>query len=235
MSGFRRLVLELGHGAVDAEALRQAAAFAQLLDAELHALFIEDDTLVHASGLPFAREISPLSYQWRKLEPERLATDQRAAAERARRRLIEAATASGVRQHFEIRRGDLALHVIETCVASDIVVVGPRGATHGARQLRETARRSAAAVLYLPAKPIRRRGPVVALVSGPQDPARPVAERIAALAHERLLVLPAGTALGDTGERLIVHTRVASPDGPELAAARGVPVLVVEPAATAPA
>ena len=95
MNRFRRLILELGHGAADPETIAEAAAFAQLMDAELHALFVEDETLLHASALPFAREISPLSYQWRKFEPLLLEAELKAAADRARAHLEAAASASG--------------------------------------------------------------------------------------------------------------------------------------------
>ena len=215
MSGFRRLVLELGHGGADRATMRQAAAFAQLLDAELHALYVEDESLLHASALPFAREISALSYQWRRLEPERLEAELRAAADRARRQFVETVRTTRVRHTFEIRRGDLALSVTETRVASDIVVVAVRrrDATHGSDRLRETAHLSAASVLYLPPTPGRRQGPIVAVVTGAGDPAQTVAESIAALGHEPVLVLSARSAeeiiavLGDTRERLIVLTR----------------------------
>jgi hypothetical protein len=254
MTRFDRLVLELGHGAADPETMRQAAAFARLLDAELHALFVEDETLLHASALPFSREISPLSYQWRPLEQDRLEAELRAAADQARRHLEAVALAIGVRRGFEVCRGDLASHVTETCAASDIVVVAsPRGmgtrGMHGFRRLHETAGLSAAAVLHLPPDAGRAHGPVVAVVTGMDDSSLGVARLIAAQGKERLLVLagvagddasvriiPGTTppdivaALSDTRERLIVLTRDASRDGAgfELAITRGVPVLVVE-------
>lgn len=269
MNRFRRLVLELGHGAADPETMRQAAAFARLMDADLHALFIEDETLLHASALPFAREISPLSLRWRPLEQDQLEAELRAAADQARRHFEAAAHATGVKPSFEVRRGDLALHVIDTCVASDIVVVSPprrlgTGTTHGFRLLRETARRSAASLLFLPPHTGRPRGLIVGVAAGAGDPSLEVARGIAAVGREPLLVLaPMGSeivegegrgeiaprilrgtsaqdmmaALGDTRERLIVmmradDTEVASTGtepGAELSAARGVPVLVVEP------
>src|ERR1700687_4306504 len=114
MSGtarFHRLILQLGHGAADPATMRQAAAFAQLLDAELHALFVEDETLLHASGLPFAREISPLSLRWRKTTPGQMEAEMRAEAGQARLRLLEAARAIGVPHQFEVRRGDVSRHV----------------------------------------------------------------------------------------------------------------------------
>jgi hypothetical protein len=255
MTRFHRLVLELGHAGADPKTMREAAAFAHLLDAELHALFVEDETLLHASALPFAREISAVSGQWRPLAPDRLEAELRSAAERARRTLLEVARAAGISRSFEVRRGDLALQVTGICVASDLIVVptarGIRtGETQGSRRLRETALRSAASVLFLPPAVNRRHGLVVALVVGPADPSLEVARRIAAQEREGLLVLTlAGgesdaasgllsgnsaqdviAALSDTKERLIVMTRVGLADqGALLAVARGVPVLVVEP------
>jgi hypothetical protein len=221
------LVLELGHGGADRAAMRQAAAFARLLDAELHALFVEDETLLHASGLPFAREISPLSYRWRSLEPDRLEAELRVAAARARRQVFEVAGAIGIRRSFEVRRGDLALHVTETCVAGDIVVVASshRVPTHGSHRLRETARLSAASVLYLPPRPGRRSGPIVAVTNG----VLAVAQSIAQLGHERVVMVDNVAALGDLRERLIVMSRDDDVPPGTLAHDRGVPVLVVEP------
>jgi hypothetical protein len=238
---FRRLVLELGHGAADPQTMRQAAAFARLLDAELHALFVEDETLLHASQLPFSREISLVSHQWRPLEPDRLEAELRAAADQARRNLTEVARVSGVRLSFEISRGDLGVLVTGICAAGDIVVVAsPRrmgsGTTHGFQLLRQIAHRSAASVLFLPRDTGRRHGPVVAVASGEGDPSLAVAQRIAG---ESPIVVPPTAlqdilaTLGDLRERLIVMTRADDPAtediGAALAAARGVPVLVVEP------
>jgi hypothetical protein len=258
MTRFHRLVLELGHGAADPETIQESAAFARLLDAELHALFVEDETLLHASALPFAREINPVSCEWRPLEPDRLEAELKAAAAQARRHVEAAAHATGVRRSFEVRRGDLALHVTDICVASDIIVVSPprrmgTGTTHGFLQLRETARQSVASMLFLPSAPGRQHGLVVALAASASDPSLDVAQMIATGAHERLLVLaPTGSAvpgepdirflpgntardviaaLDDTRERLIVMTRADDVGdlGSALAAARGVPVLVMEP------
>jgi hypothetical protein len=254
MTRFRRLVLELGNGGVDSETMRQAAAFAHLMDAALHALFVEDEILLHASALPFAREISPLSYRWCRLEPDRLEAELRAAADRARQQFMEVARATGIRRSFEVRRGDLALHVTDTCVATDIVVICfPRqiGTAHGVQRLSETAQRSAASVLFLPPQSGRRQGAIVAVAAGADDPALELARRIAVEEREALLVLaPIGSgigredavrllpgrsvqgvvaALGDTKERLIVLTRDGMGEAADLAATRGVPVLVLEP------
>jgi hypothetical protein len=265
---FRRLVLELGHGAADPATIEQAAALAQWMGVELYALFVEDEGLLRVSGLSFAREISPLSLRWRPLQQDRLEAELRAAADQARRHLDAAARATGVKRSFEVRRGDLSLQVAEICVASDIVVVAsPRHeTTYGSQRWRETAHRSAASVLLLPPDAGRTRGPVVAVVSGAGDPGLEVAQRIAAqrIASQRtdgLVVVAIGrsdigtgpgggavvrvasghsageiiAALGDVRERLIVLTRTENVRlgdiAAGLAAARGVPVLLVEPVA----
>jgi hypothetical protein len=258
MTRIGRLVLELGHGAADPDTIQEAAAFAHLVGAELHALFVEDETLLHASALPFAREISPLSYQWRPLKADRLEAELKAASNHARQHLEAAAHAAGIRRSFEVRRGDPALHVSDICIASDIVVVSPPGRSgsltaQGFVRLRDVACQSVASVLYLPPRAGRKQGPIVAVAVSAADASLDTARWIAAAAHEQVLVLaPAGSdldglpnvrilpgtavqdltaAMDDLRERLIVVTRVGAADDPGLAlsAARGVPILVTEP------
>ena len=253
MTRFRRLVLELGHGAADPGLVREAAAFARLLGAGLHGLFVEDEALLGLGALPFAREINPITRQWRKLDQSRLEGDLRAAARRAREVLMASAREAGLAVDFEVRRGDPAAHLDAICLETDIVVVPAAGqAVLGGRIVWETAHRSAAAVLVLPEDGGRGSGPVVVIASGPDDPALRLATDIAASAGRRLLVLsgvawPAGSldvrvlravdvdqivaVLDDPGECLINLTRDGAPDlGPKLAMTRGTPVLIVEPA-----
>jgi hypothetical protein len=126
------------------------------------------------------------------------------------------------------------------------------------RRLRDTAQRSAASVLFLPrggSPAMTRDGVIVVVLSGPDDPALVVARRLAVQSRARVLVLAeaaeagvevrrlSGRAasdimavLGDTRERLIVMTRDKAEDDPNsdgtaaaLSAARGVPVLMLEP------
>jgi hypothetical protein len=250
---FRRLVLELGHGAADPGVVREAAAFARLLGVDLHGLFVEDEALLGLGVLPFAREINPITRRWRKLDQDRLAGEFRAAALRARTVLTESARDAGLDAAFEVRRGDPAAFLAAVCLETDIVAVPAAGLSAlGGRVIWETAHRSAAAVLVLPEDGRRGGGPVVAIVSGPDDLALTIASDLARSAGSGLLVLathPAAVGMGevrvlgaldvasivqgldDAGARLIVLTRDGAPDiGPKLAMARGVPVLIVEPA-----
>ena len=240
---FRRLVLELGHGATGADTPRQAAAFARVLGVDLLGVFVEDETLLSAGAFPFAREFNPVTREWRKLEPDRLAAEIRAASELARRTLADAARDAGLTERFERLRGDTAEHLAGFCVAGDIVVVSTAGhQAHVGRLVWDMAHRSAASVLVLPpdgAPPdgARRDGPVAAIVSGPDDPALGVARAIADVMEAPPLVLPmthgdpaaVALMLGDARERLIVMTRDGTADTAAfLARSRGVPVLIVE-------
>ncbi len=246
--GFRRLILELGVGATGPSSPREAAAFAKSLGLELLAVFVEDEALLHASALPFSREIDPVTHRWRPLEPERLENEMRAAAAWARERFSTAAKEAGIPETFEIRRGDPGPLAAGLCVETDIVAVSPSrigGATHGFQRLTATAQGSPAAVLWLPPNAAPRRGPIVAAAADAADPCIAAARQIAERIGEVLAVaMPRGGdypvagvsaeelagALNDAGERMIALSRTG-PFGEvaaELSARRGVPVLVLE-------
>lgn len=194
---FRRMVLELGHEAVDPAAMREAAGLARFLGVSLHALFVEDETLLHVCAFPFTREFSPLSFQWRPMDHARLEAGLRAAAERARLHLIAAGRAAGVAPSFEVRRGDAVAHSGEISTAGDIIVISqPSGrgfVTDRYLNALEAAYRSAASILFLPPLPARGgdrpKGLIVAVAARPDDSAPDTAARIAAASGRPLLVL----------------------------------------------
>jgi hypothetical protein len=272
----RRLIVELCHGGADARTLRAAAEFARLLGLDLHGLFIEDEALLHLADLPFAREIRLPTHQWHPVEAHRITAELEHAAAEAQRLLRQAATTLGVRNMFEVRRGDPAETIATISSAGDIIVIAAPTGT-GARlapgfaAMHAAAHASAASVLLLPEAEAPRHGPVVAVLTERDDPALPSAAVLAAAAREDLLLLliPDGEmaaerdatdraatlgvprnrvavrklgglqpedilhALGGTSERLLVMTSDASAaaagaGAARIAAARGVPVLLVQ-------
>ena len=246
--GFRRLVLELSQGAADPATMRDAAGFARVLGLDLLALFMEDEALLHASALPFSREIDPVTHRWRRLRPDRLENELRAVAALARRHLAAAARDAGISGSLEVHRGDPGPRVAEICVETDIVMLCPPRmgeAVHGSQRMRDTARDSAASVLWLPPGGAPTQGPVVAVAADGGDVCVALARQFADRAEEPLLVampgggdLPlAGTtaadlanALGHAGPRLIAMSRGGpfGALGPDIAALLRVPVLVLE-------
>ena len=270
-----RVILHLRHGAAERAIIRAAAELAQMLGVTLHGVFLEDEALPELASLPFIREFRLGTGVWQKLDRQRLAAEQRAAAAEARRMLDEAAAALGVTQLFQIISGDPALFVAATSQAGDIIVVAqPRlpaeRLVHATARWLEAAHDCAASVMLVPQVVSRRTGPVATVVCAESDPALGIAARIAFAAGESLLLLIWGTpalakaaveqaraaglpprrivtrtvqgvspeevlqGLGISTERLVVLARGAcgtddAAVSSHIAAARGVPVLVVEP------
>jgi len=272
---FRRLVLGLQLRASDIS-MQYAAELAGLLRLDLVGLFFEDTSLKHLAAIPFAREIRPLGGDWHPIDIDRLARDIDAVAHGIERIFTDAAKRLATRHQFEIVRGPLAETLLSMSRSDDIVmIVEPLSAAERATQqfvgLMQAAFRSRAAVLIVPPRIVRNKGPVVAIATGADDPSIRAAAAIASAAGEALAVVDIGATMtdetrlqalaGEVGvtithikagaagrarpaetlaplrERLVVVTRdvVADQAAAALASARRVPVLVIEPPATAAA
>jgi hypothetical protein len=230
----RRLIVELWHGGADARTLRAIAAVAALLDLDLHGLFIEDAALFDLAALPFVRELRLPTHEWQTMEAGRIAQELRHAAATSQRMLREVATALGVANAFEIRRGEPDEALAAITVGGDIVVVcepatlGSR-LSSGAARLQSAAHASGASLLFLPTGFKPRSGPIVAVVDGSADPALALATRAAINTKERLLLLApdnASTRAEDAVQRAIAlgvpRSRIAARD---LAAPRAEDIL----------
>jgi hypothetical protein len=193
-SAFHRLILDLYHGAADAETMRAAAEFARLLRLDLHCLFIEDEALLALAELPFAREIRLPTHEWTQLDTKTVAAEFGQAVAQTRHLMNEVIRGMGVTGEFEVLSGDPAACIAAVCQASDIVVVaepGPPAArtAHGVTRLRAAAHASAASVLLLPAHLKPRPGYVVAVLTDATDASLDVACGIATAANEGVMIL----------------------------------------------
>jgi hypothetical protein len=273
---FKRLVLGLQPGAHN-RTMRLAVELADLLHLDLLGLFLEDTSLLHLAGIPFSREFRPLGDGWHTFDLDRLSDDFELAARSIERKFLGAAKRLPTRHQFEIARGPMSKMVESVSRTDDIImIVEPESpAERATRQfswLLEAAFRSAAAVMLVPPRIVRTKGPVVAIATASDDTSINVAAAIACAAKEELVIIEAdGYDADDThtrrlaadtglairrvaaarlgltdpatgalafhqiGERLIVVTRGAFADRATsaIAAARQVPVLVVEPSKTA--
>lgn len=206
-AAYRRLILDLYHGAADAETLRAAAEFARLLGLDMHCLFIEDEAVLALAAFPFAREIRLPTHEWTPLNTDTLATELRQTAAQARRLMDEIIRSVGVASEFEVLSGDPAACIAAICEAGDIVVVAEPSlpaarAAYGVTRLHEAAHASAAVVLLLPARMKSRRGPVVAVLTDAADASLDVACRIAVAAHEGVTILLPEAVRAEAGDRL---------------------------------
>ena len=187
----RRLVLELAHGPIDPGVMRLAAEFARDFGLDLFGVYTEDESLLRVAALPFTREIRMLTHDWRRLDPGAVVDELRGQAETVRRHLRETVDRLGVSGGFEVRRGDPMLCVAGVCSPADAIVVSTSATMQRpvADRLRQAAEQSPAAVLVMPDRLTRNRGPVVVITDDLDDPGVALAQGFAERQRVRLLVL----------------------------------------------
>ena len=167
--GFKRLVLGLQAGA-PSRATRLAVEFAELFDAELLGLLIDDAGLRHLAGIPLAHAFSSLGAGWRRLELAQALDEADYAASRAELLFTEAARRLA-RRRFEIVRGGAA-HALAAIWRSDdlVLIEAPAAPAERAAEpfasLFSAALDSAAAVMLTPARLSRSAGSIVAIAAG---------------------------------------------------------------------
>jgi nucleotide-binding universal stress UspA family protein len=103
-AGISRILFALDPSRQNRVALEQALALAERMRAELIALFVEDENLLHLAGLPFAREVHRISAGERKLDAAQMSRTLRRQSD-SLRRLIE--------QSAEQRRIHVSLRVVQ--------------------------------------------------------------------------------------------------------------------------
>ena len=191
--GFKRLVLGLQAGA-PSRATRLAVEFAELFDAELLGLLIDDAGLRHLAGIPLAHAFSSLGAGWRRLESAQALDEADYAASRAELLFTEAARQLA-RRRFEIVRGGAA-HALAAIWRSDdlVLIEAPAAPAERAAEpfasLFSAALDSAAAVMLTPARLSRSAGSIVAIAAGGgDDPSIEAAAAIAAAAGEELVIV----------------------------------------------
>jgi len=191
---FKRMVLGLPQNARDYAAVAAAADLAELLGIGLDGTFVEDAALLEVAGLPCVRELRPLE-GWRPISLTQLAREIEHAAATARRLFDEATRLCTVDTSFSLVRGAAADVLVGQATADDIlVIVEPKNpgerVTRQFTELLAAAFRAAAAVMIVPSRIARVRGPVVTIAENPDDPSISAALDIAAAAGELLIAVP---------------------------------------------
>lgn len=196
LHSFRRLVLGLQSSAPD-PAMRLAVELAELLDLDLLGLFLEDASLRDLAGIPFAREFRLLGGGWHSFDLDRLMHDLDVAARGMERTFTQAVGSLSKRSQFEVMRGPVAEAITSISNTGDIVmIVEPTSAAERVSGqfswLVEAAFRSAAAVMLVPSRIIRFKGPIVAVAMAGDFPTIAAAAAIAVAAKEKLIVIGPG-------------------------------------------
>jgi nucleotide-binding universal stress UspA family protein len=119
----RRILLALDTATHNLAAFEAATALAARLDAELHALFVEDINLLRLAALPFARETRLTSATTHRLQNPDMERALRAEATRAQATLATVATRLNVRWSFQVTRGQVAAQVRAAALETDLVAL----------------------------------------------------------------------------------------------------------------
>jgi hypothetical protein len=228
---FKRIVIDLHCSGCDRMILRHAADLAQLLQLELFGRFFADPAPARLAALPFAREFRPGERAWAPLEGGNVSLEL-ALAITAAERLFKQMAAT-VPRHFQVIHDPAQLeHPLDGRGATIAVIHQSDYPNEPVEQMLESAFQTAASVLILPSGVPPKSGPILAVITGADDPAAGIAAALASAAGERLFRLDshAGTAMQVPAARLIVTRRgtLSNATLALIAARKKTPVLVVD-------
>lgn len=192
MSGrrFNRMVVGLPQGMGDDSAVHAAANLAELLQIELLGTFIADASLRALSRLPM-RELRTLELQWRPVDLAQISRDLDNAVDVARSRFTESVGNRAVKIGFDVITES---HVMGSLLRADdiVAIIEPTHPGDTITQqftgLLDTVFETPAAILVVPRRILRTKGPIMAISTSPKDASIPVALEIAAALGERLLI-----------------------------------------------
>ena len=191
---FKRMLVRLPQSAHDYASVGVTAQFADLLGASVVATFFQDADLADVAALPCVRELWPLGGGWHPIEGPQLVRQLEHAAVTARRLFHDAVRPTGIEASFNIAMGSVA-DVMDSPAAADdiIVIIEPRNPAERVTQqftrLVNAAFGASVAVMVIPSRIARTAGPIVAVISRPDDPSIDSALAIAAAAKERVIAL----------------------------------------------
>jgi hypothetical protein len=191
---FKRMLLKLPHDRQDYAAVKIVAELAELFDVDLIGTYVEDLSLRGFAGSPNVREFR--AGTWQPFSSEQLAQDVAFAAREAERLFLKNAGRHRPKLSFNLAK---EVSSREAGTEDIIVVIEPDSAieraTYQFMEWLETAFRSTCSILLVPGHAKRRSGPVIAIASGPADPAIAAALAIASSGKERLILIPSQPSL----------------------------------------
>jgi nucleotide-binding universal stress UspA family protein len=136
-----RILVALDASPPSLAALRAAIELAQVFDAEVTGLFVEDINLVRLASVPFARELGYLVERSRPLDRRYIERQLRARARRAREALEEIAGEADVQWSFHVARGNIIAELLDAAAQADLTILGRAGwSLIGRRRLGSTTR-----------------------------------------------------------------------------------------------
>lgn len=194
----RRIILALDATQGSRAMLGAAAALAARLEAELEAVFLEDEDLLRSAALPFVRRINLLSAAAETFDAAATERELKLLASQLRRTLAAEAGRMKVPWSFRVVRGRAETEVPAAAKGCDLVVFARTGEGAGPYMRGSWAVRAAAVhcpgpVMLLPGRAPDMVGPVVAIYDGGGNGENVLrlAARLAEVQAQPLIVLAA--------------------------------------------
>jgi hypothetical protein len=119
-----RITITLDSSASGYRALETAVRLAVIQQAELEGIFVEDTNLLRLAGLPFLREVRPLSLAEEAISSGRMQRELRILARQAKQMLEQATSERGVRWTFQVWRGQPRAETLLQAFNADILSPG---------------------------------------------------------------------------------------------------------------
>ena len=126
--GIRRILVGLVASRQSRHALEVAARLAELHDAELEGLCVEDIDLLRLATLGIGQEIGPTSPQPRPIEPDQLPRRLAFDAAAGKRSMEHTADCHVIRWAFRVERSNVTAVILHAAGNVDVIALGRAGA-----------------------------------------------------------------------------------------------------------
>ncbi|MDY6943035.1 MAG: universal stress protein [Pseudomonadota bacterium] len=150
----RRILVALDASPSSLRALQAGAWLAASLDAELAGLFVEDEDLLLAAGLPFTQVLGSFSGDHVSLEVASLEHDFQLIAQKMARAVAQTASQFQLMHSFQVLRGQVNQRLIEAAGEGDVLTLGGSGWSSRFKRMGASAQlafeRGRSSILMLP-------------------------------------------------------------------------------------
>lgn len=127
----RRILVAMDPSPHARVALEMAARLAALLEAELEAIYVQDERLLRLEGVALLREVDSVSGRVRRLQRGDVERQLQAEAATVRRLLSSVGSRLGIHWTFRVARGLVSDEVAAAAAGFDLVTLGVRSRTAG--------------------------------------------------------------------------------------------------------
>ncbi|NIR59620.1 MAG: hypothetical protein GWO02_08895 [Gammaproteobacteria bacterium] len=204
----RRVLIALPGARYRQAPVPAAARLAARLQAELQALFVEEEDLLRCAGLPFAREVPGVSGEPRHLRVDAMARALRGIAAEMERSLAQAASRAGVPWSFRVVRGRVLAELLALGDETDLILLRYGGPLPAGAAIR--ARSGGSVLVAYEASPAGERAVRAAATLAHEEGAALVVlapgERGASAVRERAAVLLQGSGVRWSVQSMRAHS-----------------------------